>query len=175
MLSFEVPHVGLLFVLGDNVYTAKSQLCPSLNSAHLHHDRSRSIFLDAGLAGRLESGAELEPAGASSSKTAEQQHDTAGNALHASSFDRLLEAASSGGMSDNLESESEGALGGIELQGTKRHLNGTANSNSSSAAESAGKAALAKALARHNITAQSTSAGRLAGGESAQEITGFTD
>ncbi len=47
-----------------------------------------------------------------------------------SDFDRLLEAASSGGMSDNLESESGGILQGVDLQGPTRRLNSTLSSNS---------------------------------------------
>ncbi|DBA79457.1 TPA: hypothetical protein ACH3X2_007729 [Trebouxia sp. C0005] len=44
-------------------------------------------------------------------------------------FDRLLEAASSGGMSDNLDSDSGGVLQGVDLQGPTRRLNSTLSSN----------------------------------------------
>ncbi len=51
-------------------------------------------------------------------------------AFDSSDFDRLLEAASSGGMSDNLDSESGGVLQGVDLQGPTRRLNSTLSSNS---------------------------------------------
>ena len=51
-------------------------------------------------------------------------------AFDSSDFDRLLEAASSGGMSDNLDSESGGVLQGVDLQGPTRRLNSTISSNS---------------------------------------------
>ncbi len=50
-------------------------------------------------------------------------------AFDSSDFDRLLEAASSGGMSDNLDSESGGVLQGVDLQGPTRRLNSTLSSN----------------------------------------------
>ena len=51
-------------------------------------------------------------------------------AFDSSDFDRLLEAASSGGMSDNLDSESGGVLQGVDLQGPIRRLNSTLGSKS---------------------------------------------
>ena len=51
-------------------------------------------------------------------------------AFDSSDFDRLLEAASSGGMSDKLDSESGGVLQGVDLQGPIRRLNSTLSSNS---------------------------------------------
>lgn len=51
-------------------------------------------------------------------------------AFDSSDFDRLLEAASSGGMSDNLDSESGGVLQGVDLQGPTRRLNSTLGSKS---------------------------------------------
>ena len=51
-------------------------------------------------------------------------------AFDSSDFDRLLEAASSGGMSDNLDSESGGVLQGVDQQGPTRRLNSTISSNS---------------------------------------------
>ena len=83
--------------------------------------------------------------------SAEDQTAISNSAVDSSSFDRLLEAASSGGMSDDLKLEN-----GDDLQNQDQP--GTVQSNPSSQEELAGKAALAKALARHNITVQTKAA-----------------
>lgn len=83
-----------------------------------------------------------------SATSAEGQTANSNTAVDSSSFDRLLEAASSGGMSDDLKSES----------GDDQNPNQPGKSNPNSQEESAGKAALAKALTKHNITAQSKAA-----------------
>lgn len=77
--------------------------------------------------------------------SAEDQTANTSTSFDSLSFDRMLEAASSGGMSDNLRSESDGV--------PQNDRNGTVHSNTNSTGESAGKAALAEALARHKITA----------------------
>lgn len=98
----------------------------------------------------LGSGSEAKPRIAGTSATsARDQTANSSTAVDSSSFDRLLEAASSGGMSDDLKSESRNDL-------QNPHQPGKSNANSQE--ESAGKAALAKALSRHNITAQSKAA-----------------
>ena len=98
------------------------------------------------------SDAEAQPSTTSISATsAEHQIANQNIAVDSSSFDRLLEAASSGGMSDDLKSES-----GNDFQNLDQP--GTVQSDSNSKEAVAGKAALAKALARHNITAQSKAA-----------------
>ena len=58
-----------------------------------------------------------------------------------SDFDRLLEAVSSGGMSDNLKSGSGGVLEGMDLQGPTRRLNSTLNTTRSSNPTPTGKSA----------------------------------
>ena len=135
--------------------------CKRLKHINIHSGSSDEIV--------YESQAEHEPVTASTSvEEEEDQNAVSGAAFGSSSFDRLLEAASSGGMSDNLKPDTGGLLDGVELQGTKKRLNGTTNASSNSTRESAGKAALAEALARHNITAGSKTAAieRLAGEQS---------
>ena len=124
-----------------------------------------------GLSVVVESQAEPKPVTASTSLEQQEEDQTSASsaAFGSSSFDRLLEAASSGGMSENFEPDTGGVLAGMELRGTKKRLNGNTNANLNSARESEGKAALAEALARHNITAVSKAAAikRLADDESA--------
>ena len=89
--------------------------------------------------------------------TAADQTANSSTAFDNSNFDRLLEAASSGGMSDNSKPDSGGVLLDVGRHDSK---------HSNSTGESAGKAALAEALARHNITAQTkaTAVQKLPGG-----------
>lgn len=72
---------------------------------------------------------EIQTLGTSSAEV-EGKSAKSSAAFDSSDFDRLLEAASSGGMSDNLDSESGGFLQGVDLQGPIRRLNSTLSSNS---------------------------------------------
>lgn len=96
----------------------------------------------------LDSGSEAKPSTIGTSATSANQTAISNSAVDSSSFDRLLEAASSGGMSDDLKLD--------DRQNPDQSK--TVQSKSSSQEESAGKAALAEALARHNITVQSKAA-----------------
>lgn len=79
--------------------------------------------------------------------TAQEKSANASTIFDSLSFDRMLEAASSGG-GMSVMSENDG-----EPQDIDRTEN--VKSNTNAGGESAGRAALAEALARHNITAQS--------------------
>ena len=114
----------------------------------------------AGLPESVESGSAAKVTDASTSTVEVLAHNGSANAgtagVDSESVDRMLEAASSGWRSESLKSENSSSssfFSSALSQDAGR--NGTVKSYTNATGESAGKAALAEALARHNITAES--------------------
>ncbi len=90
------------------------------------------------------------------SEEAEERRSRTSTDFDSSDFDRLLEAASSGGMSDTVKSGSGGVLEGMDLQGPTRRLNSTVTSNSTNPRGFSGQnlsQPLAETMQRLNLTA----------------------
>lgn len=133
------------------IYSRTIRLHYSLLNKHSQCCSSLTCLLVAGSSELMGSDPDAKPNTTSTSAASAQEQyansSTASTAFDSSSFDSLLEAASSGGMSGDLKSDSNDVL---PVQANV--------SSVSSEKESAGKTALAEALARHNITAQSKAA-----------------
>ena len=113
-------------------------------------------MLLVGLPESVESDSAAQVTDASTSTVEILAHNGSANAntavVDSESVDRMLEAASSGWRSESSKSENSSSSSALS-QDVGR--NGTVKSYTNATGESAGKAALAEALGRHNITAES--------------------